>query len=54
MLDQLQCPRRLRDVGVTTPEQVRAIAGKVNAERLANNPRRIPADSLSRLLEGLI
>ncbi|SVE45736.1 uncharacterized protein METZ01_LOCUS498590, partial [marine metagenome] len=54
MLDRLQCPRRLRDVGVTTAEQVQAIAGKVNAERLANNPRRIPADALSRLLEGLI
>ncbi len=54
MLDQLQCPRRLRDVGVTTAEQVRAIAGKVNAERLANNPRRISADALSRLLEGLL
>ena len=54
MLDQLQCPRRLRDVGVTTDEQVQAIAGKVNIERLANNPRRIPADALSRLIQGLI
>ena len=54
MLDQLQCPRRLRDVGVTTDEQVQAIAGKVNVERLANNPRRIPAEALSRLIQGLI
>jgi len=54
MLDQLQCPRRLRDVGVTTDEQVQAIAGKVNIERLANNPRRIPAEALSRLIQGLI
>ena len=54
MLDQLQCPRRLRDVGVTTDEQVQAIAGKVNIERLANNPRRIPADALSRLLKSLL
>ena len=54
MLDQLQCPQRLREIGVTTSEQVQAIAGKVNAERLANNPRRIPADALSRLMEGLI
>jgi len=54
MLDQLQCPRRLRDVGVTTDEQVQAIARKVNIERLANNPRRIPAEALSRLIQGLI
>ena len=54
MLDLLQCPRRLRDVGITTDEQVRALAAQVNAERLANNPRRIPAAALSNLLSGLI
>ena len=54
MLDLLQCPRRLRDVGITTDEQVRALTAQVNAERLANNPRRIPAAALSNLLSGLI
>jgi alcohol dehydrogenase class IV len=54
MLDRLQCPRRLRDVGITTPEQVQSIVGKVNAERLANNPRRIPTDALSHLMKDLL
>lgn len=54
MLEQLQCPRRLRDVGITGPEQVQTVAEKVNAERLANNPRRISADALYRLLKSLL
>ncbi len=54
MLDQLQCPRRLRDIGITTAEQVQSIVGKVNAERLANNPRRVPTDALSHLMKGLL
>ena len=54
MLDRLQCPRRLQDVGITTAEQVQSIVGKVNAERLANNPRRVPTDALSHLMKGLL
>ena len=54
MLDRLQCPRRLQDVGITTAEQVQSIAGQVNAERLANNPRRVPTDALSHLMKGLL
>ena len=54
MLEQLQCPRRLRDVGITSPEQVQAVVKKVNAERLANNPRSISSYALSCLLKGLL
>ena len=54
MLDLLKCPRRLRDVGIATDEQVRALAARVNAERLDNNPRRILAAALPHLLGGLV
>ena len=54
MLEQLQCPRRLRDVGITSPEQVQAVVKKVNAERLANNPRNISSYALSCLLKSLL
>ncbi|MGB6042618.1 MAG: phosphonoacetaldehyde reductase [Pirellulales bacterium] len=46
-------PVRLQEVGVTTDQQVELIASHVNAERLANNPRRITAEALMSLFEGI-
>ena len=52
-LQALGCPTRLGQVGVDTPAQLEELARTVNAERLGNNPRRLDADSLVRLLATL-
>lgn len=44
---------RLRDFGITEPEQIDSIVGKVNSERLGNNPRRLTASQLSALLHSI-
>jgi alcohol dehydrogenase class IV len=49
----LGVPTRLSDIGLTTAEQVSAMIGSVNEERLANNPRRIGVDDLREILEGI-
>lgn len=40
-------------LGIDRQDAIRAMAAEVNAERLANNPRRLDQDQLLRLLEGL-
>ena len=44
---------RLSDVGITRPEQIESIVGKVNSDRLGNNPRRLTAAQLSALLQSI-
>jgi len=44
---------RLGAVGITEPEQIASIVGKVNSERLGNNPRRLTAEQLSALLQSI-
>ena len=51
LLESLDCPTRLSQVGVGTPEQLAQLAGSVNAERLGNNPRRLDGEGLIRLLQ---
>jgi alcohol dehydrogenase class IV len=49
----LDCPTRLAEVGVTTDEQIQEIAESVNAQRLANNPRRLTNQSLIAILQSI-
>ncbi|MAG94076.1 MAG: alcohol dehydrogenase [Planctomycetaceae bacterium] len=49
----LDCPTRLSEVGVTTDSQIEEIAGSVNVERLANNPRRLTGTSLRAILKSI-
>ena len=49
----LGCEVRLSAVGVRTPEELRAIVGKVNLERLKNNPRQLTGSQLFSLLESI-
>ena len=50
LIQNLNCFPSLADAGVVSDEQIRAIASRVNLERLANNPRRITQDQLIALL----
>jgi alcohol dehydrogenase class IV len=49
----LGVPTRLSDIGLTTVEQLSALIGSVNDQRLANNPRRLGVDDLRHILEGI-
>jgi alcohol dehydrogenase class IV len=53
LIEILNLPTRLRDVGVHTPAQRQLIAGGVNLERLANNPRVLSPDALVEILEEI-
>lgn len=50
LIHNLNCFPSLADAGVVSDEQIRAIASRVNLERLENNPRRITQDQLIALL----
>ena len=50
LCEELGLEMRLSNVGVTTAEQAHALAGKVNVERLGNNPIRFETDELAALV----
>ncbi len=50
LLERLGLDTRLRDVGVGGQEELAALAGSVNVERLGNNPVAYDRDGLVRLL----
>ena len=47
-------PTRLGEVGVTSAEQVKALAVEVNTERLNNNPRKFTPEAVEKLYADLI
>lgn len=52
LLQQLDCPTRLRDVHVRDCD-LADLAAQVNAERMANNPRRITNAALQKMLAAI-
>ena len=52
-VSSIGCPTRLSEIGVTSDEQIQAIVDHVNVERLANNPRRLTAQSLRAILQSI-
>lgn len=53
LLDEIGCERRPSRLGVVGREALEKIAGKVNAQRLGNNPRRLTHEQLVTMLESL-
>jgi alcohol dehydrogenase len=53
LAQRLGCPTRLSQLGITTEQEIAAVAAAVNAQRLANNPRPISQEQLVRLLESI-
>jgi alcohol dehydrogenase len=47
------CETRLNRLGITSEESLRMISGKVNTERLSNNPRRLTEEQLVSLLQSI-
>lgn len=47
------CETRLNRLGITDEESLRSISGKVNTERLSNNPRRLTEEQLITLLQSI-
>lgn len=52
LVRNLNCSPSLEAAGITAEDQIRAIASRVNLERLANNPRRATPEQLVGLLRG--
>jgi alcohol dehydrogenase class IV len=53
LLEEVHCPTRLSEIGVTTADQRLAIATKVNAERMNNNPRQFDRLAVQSLLASI-
>lgn len=53
LLDEIGCERRPSRLGVVGREAIEKIAGKVNAQRLGNNPRRLTHEQMVTMLESL-
>lgn len=53
LLREINCLTRLCEIGVTTEKERAAIAAKVNAERMSNNPRRLDGPALQGLLSSI-
>jgi alcohol dehydrogenase class IV len=53
LIESLNLPTRLRDVGIHTSAQRQMIAEGVNLERLANNPRVLSERALNEILEEI-
>ena len=51
LLSQINCPTKLKAVGVETSDELRRIVDSVNAERLSNNPRQASPTQLFNLLQ---
>jgi alcohol dehydrogenase class IV len=46
-------PTRLTELGVARATAVETVAGEVNVERLANNPRRMTATAIRDLVSAV-
>lgn len=53
LLDAIGCERRPSRLGVVGREAIEKIAGKVDAQRLGNNPRRLTHEQMVTMLESL-
>lgn len=53
LLDAIGCERHPSRLGVVGREAIETIAGKVNVQRLGNNPRRLTHEQLVTMLESL-
>jgi alcohol dehydrogenase class IV len=53
LLEEVSCPTRLSEIGVTSAGERETIATKVNAERMKNNPRQLDGRALHRLLASI-
>jgi alcohol dehydrogenase class IV len=53
LLREVNCPTRLSEIGVKSPEERAAIAAGVNAERMSNNPRQLDGMALEKLLASI-
>lgn len=51
LMKSIGCETRLSQIGITGRQSLENIAASVNVDRLANNPRRMTAPQLLRLLE---
>ena len=51
LVKAIGCPTSLAEAGITEAAQVKRICATVNAERLANNPRRLTPEDLRGLLQ---
>jgi alcohol dehydrogenase class IV len=54
LLQKIDCPTRLSDVGVRTAADIEFLASQVNTQRLDNNPRRFTQEALIDLLNTLL
>ena len=54
LMQQLDCPTRLREIGIHTASDITFLASQVNVQRLDNNPRRFTQATLIELLHTLI
>ncbi|MEM7163962.1 MAG: phosphonoacetaldehyde reductase [Planctomycetota bacterium] len=50
LLETLNLPTHLHELGITSNSQLRQLVDNVNTERLANNPRRLDTAALERLV----
>ncbi|MBN1912145.1 MAG: phosphonoacetaldehyde reductase [Pirellulales bacterium] len=53
LLQAIDCPTRLSQVGLTSDQQQQTLASGVNAARLANNPRQLTTDRINQLLASI-
>jgi len=54
VVESIDCPTRLSEIGVSTKAQLRQIVEQVNEQRLANNPRRLSSESLDSILKSIV
>ena len=54
LLDRIDCPASLTDVGVKNSEDLNVIVDSVNFERLSNNPRRATREQLLEVLNQIL
>jgi alcohol dehydrogenase class IV len=53
LMESLEAPTRLRDVGIRTPADRELLVNNVNLERLANNPRKLTPEALAQIIESI-
>ena len=54
LMTQVDCPTRLRQVGLQTGRDLATAVDTVNQQRLSNNPRRLPRGVALALLESIL
>jgi len=50
LMQAIHLPTRLSEIGISRTDALDIVAGEVNAERMANNPRRMTPDSIRELI----